>query len=42
MTDDDYISPLYPEFVKADFIAIVGSDKPTNDTLSKLIEAQAA
>ena len=42
LTDDDYVSPLYPGFVKLDFIKTVVSSKPSNDTLTKLMQAQAA
>ena len=40
LTDEDYVSPLYPGFIKQDFIKVAVSDKQTNETLSRLIEAQ--
>ena len=42
LTDDDYVSPYYPAFVREDFYKVVANETRDNTTLNQLMEAQAA
>ena len=42
LTDDEYVSPYYPAFVREDFYKVVANETRDNTTLIQLMEAQAA